>query len=72
MMHIHPATEGFLEFHSPRPPKMVGGWGLRGGAWWGAEGAYALKAGEATTTAKKNLSVDGMAKIMVIRPYVPD
>ena len=51
---------------------MVGGWGLHGGAWWGAEGAYALKAGEATTTAKKNLSVDGMAKIMVIRPYVPD
>ena len=30
--------------------------------------AYALKAGEATTTAKKNLSVDGMAKIMVRHP----
>ena len=30
--------------------------------------AYALKAGEATTTAKKNLSVDGMANIMVRHP----
>ena len=41
---------------------------MRGGAWWGAGGAYALKAGEATTTAKKNLSVDGMAEIMVRHP----
>jgi hypothetical protein len=50
-----------------------GGAGAR--AWWdggsvvGVGRAYALKAGEATTTAKKNLSsVDGMANIMVRHP----
>jgi hypothetical protein len=62
MMHIHPAAEAFLGISLTEAAQgSGGGWGL------GVVGC-SLISGEATTTAKKNLSVDGMAEIMVRHP----